>query len=119
MPLSTKEGGVATKKGILVKTQQLVAWQEVEDLVDTAVEQGIHHWVNSSVVICNRVDYSVELTTKGGTTHNVDVEGLTTGLQLLADKHPRRFRHVVEQDIDAEDADVFMQLCVFGDVVYG
>lgn len=51
--------------------------------------------------------------------HSINIESLKKGWQLLAEKYPHIFARFQEEQYDASDADVFVQLCVFGEVVYG
>ena len=41
------------------------------------------------------------------------------GLQLMADKEGRHFADFMAESDDAVTADVFLQLCVFGEVIFG
>jgi len=50
-------------------------------------------------------------------THNR--QALQQGLELMALKSPRHFSDFLNENDDAETADVFLQLCLFGDVAYG
>ncbi|KOX53843.1 hypothetical protein ADL19_14815 [Streptomyces purpurogeneiscleroticus] len=47
------------------------------------------------------------------------VESVQKGLNLMAEKYPEHFSNMVSGNWDAETADVFVQLCVFGDIIYG
>ena len=50
----------------------------------------------------------------------LDLEAIKKGLQLFADKKwSRHFANFMNENEDAETGDVFLQLCVFGDVIYG
>jgi len=50
----------------------------------------------------------------------LDMKALNKGWRLLRQKHPKIYWRIVkDEDFDAEDADVFLQLALFGDVVYG
>jgi hypothetical protein len=41
------------------------------------------------------------------------------GLKVLGEKYPSRVAEILEENGDAETADLFIQCCVFGEVVYG
>ncbi len=50
----------------------------------------------------------------------LDYEAIQRGVQLLARKYPARLAEILEAvPDDAVTADVFIQLCVFGEIVYG
>jgi hypothetical protein len=56
---------------------------------------------------------------KGKKTYRLDLESITKGLQVMAEKCPRHFADMVSEDFDATTGDVFLQCCLFGEVIYG
>ncbi|MGX9944955.1 hypothetical protein ACTG4Q_21055 [Bradyrhizobium denitrificans] len=52
-------------------------------------------------------------------THKFTPESVTKGLQWLLANHAWRIEQIVKETGDAETADVFMQACIFQDIVYG
>lgn len=49
----------------------------------------------------------------------LNIESLTKGLELMSVKHSRHFSDIIEENDDAETADVLVQLAIFGEIVYG
>jgi hypothetical protein len=49
----------------------------------------------------------------------LNLEAIKRGLQLLADNHPAVFADVVDENEDAQTGDIFLQLCLFGEVILG
>jgi len=49
----------------------------------------------------------------------IDRDALIKGLQLMAEKYPRHFADFIEENDDADTGDVFLQLCCFGDIIFG
>jgi hypothetical protein len=49
----------------------------------------------------------------------LDLPRLLEGLRLMAEKQPRHFGNWRDENEDGDTGDVFLQLCVFGKVVYG
>ena len=45
-------------------------------------------------------------------------EKLVRGLQVMAEKYPRHFADFHAENDDAETGDVFLQCCLFGELVY-
>ena len=41
------------------------------------------------------------------------------GLQLMAEKRPKVFADILADKIDADTGDIFLQYCLFGEVIYG
>lgn len=52
-------------------------------------------------------------------TYKLNLETLTNGLALMAEKCPHQFANFMQENEDAGTGDVFVQLCCFGEVVYG
>lgn len=44
---------------------------------------------------------------------------ITAGLQIMADEYPDHFADLLQDNVDAATADVFLQCCVLGEIVYG
>jgi hypothetical protein len=114
---------------MIVTSTTNVSSQQIADLVITAFEGGITYWCESCD--CGSAyqkpatyDGPFEWTLK---LHDEDddvtltPEKIQTGLQKLADDFPTIFNRCTDEDgdYDGDDADIFMQLCLFGEVVYG
>ena len=44
---------------------------------------------------------------------------LEAGLQVMAEKYPRHFSDMLEENDDADTGDVYLQCCLFGEVIFG
>lgn len=110
--------------------------QQVADQIVTALEGGSNYWLEQFKPIkgkelaaespwyaCPNVwagDYEIEiLADEDSKTYSFTPEKLKAGLEWLAKNHPDRITEIVEETGDAETADVFLQACVLGDIVYG
>lgn len=121
-------------------------WQNVSDLLCSAFEGGSNYWYMieefhmppelkgvSKDKVFRHLDYP---TREGGylivsNQQLVDDEGddivkrkidrprLIEALQLMAEKHPEHFTAFAREGGDAITGDVFLQLAVLGEVVYG
>lgn len=54
-----------------------------------------------------------------GETHVLDLAALKKAWILLRQKYPKIYKRVIDESWDAADADVFLQLAVFDDVIFG
>jgi alkylation response protein AidB-like acyl-CoA dehydrogenase len=54
-----------------------------------------------------------------GKVYNYGFSTLRYGLELIEQAYPKRFAALSSGDFDAEDADVVVQLGLFGKIVYG
>lgn len=55
----------------------------------------------------------------GATPLRLDREKVMAGAQVMAAKYPQHFADWMNEDGDATTGDVFLQCCVFGELVYG
>ena len=51
--------------------------------------------------------------------HPLTIDNVRRGLELMRDEYPRHFADLVEEQDDAITGDVWLQLAVFGEVIYG
>ena len=51
--------------------------------------------------------------------HHITLEDVKKGLELMRDQHPRHWADLVEENDDAITGDVWLQLTVFGELIYG
>lgn len=49
----------------------------------------------------------------------VSQKSVKEGLEIAAKDYPDRFRAIIDEEYDADDADVIFQLCVMKEVVFG
>lgn len=56
---------------------------------------------------------------EGGKKHKVSAKDIANAIVLMANKHPNHFGDMVGETDDASTADVFLQLCVLKDLIYG
>jgi len=54
-----------------------------------------------------------------GETHVLDLPALKKAWILFRQKYPKNYQRLVEENWDAGDADVFLQLAVFDEVIFG
>lgn len=111
-----------------------IAASVVEGLVTTAFEGGSNYWY-SSLAPDNADDlegigyWHIELPLMPGRyvtfedlegdEHKLDLAAIQRGLSAMAMRHPRDMADALNQEDDGDTADVFLQCCVFGKVIYG
>lgn len=52
-------------------------------------------------------------------THYLDRKKISRGLRVMSEKYLSHFTDFIYENDDASTGDVFLQCCVFGDIVYG
>lgn len=88
--------------------------------------QGDHYWhpcqlvplVGGCAVICG--DLENPDAKDDPKQHRLDRAALQRGLEVMSSKYPRHFANMLDDcRCDAETGDVFIQCCLFGEIVYG
>lgn len=125
---------------IEVKATVRIPNQKIMDLITAAVEGGCRYWAKFVFPAHYKEQYGSyeQIPFKGGQIEVYDIEtgellgyinqaSIKVGLQLMADckdlmEKPvpaRHFKNLATDNEDAETADVFLQLAVMGEIVYG
>ena len=131
---------------ISFQTTETIPTELVRDLLTTAFEGGSNYWVTQVHVArlpagMRRKDFEfwhAELPlVNGGAVKFLDAEepdhqfadslnyytldftAITKGLAAMRLKYPDSWKAAIDGTFDALTADVFLQCCIFGEVVYG
>lgn len=105
------------------------------DLIVTAFEGGSNHWLNSaervSLHTTSKIPWYSDAAFYQGDWHitlrvddepepyHLDPRAVREAWDHLRADFPDRAQSILDESYDADDADVFLQLAVFNDVVYG
>jgi len=54
-----------------------------------------------------------------GIEWRIEYEDMEIAAQIMAEKYPRHLRDAILENHDADTGDVFLQLCCFGEIIYG
>jgi len=54
-----------------------------------------------------------------GDNLRLDLDAIHRGIQIMAQKYPHHFANVINENDDAITGDVFLQCCLFGELIYG
>jgi len=104
--------------------------RRIADLLETALHGGIWYWAHiKRVCVCARTmdaaalvsgECVVDFTTVDDKTiRRLDRGIIERGLLAMMTKAPRHFGNWLAEREDAETGDVFVQCCLFGEIVYG
>ena len=119
-----------------ISTTLTVTEKDIDDIMATALEGGINHWCSEAEVIGDYLgEFSSEQISRGGVLKLYDAEEDITYLLTLNEllhgiKKAYEDHWFVNYDwcdgevldtsqIDAEVADVIVQLAIFDDVIFG
>lgn len=120
--------------GFKVSTSHIMTDKQLEYLFVTAFEGGSNYWYHelrsietssikedkSEAFYDNIMMHGFKLVdTYTGKTHEIVPTEYWLALQRMADNQHKHFRDIVNDNVDAETGDVFLQTLVFGKVIYG
>jgi hypothetical protein len=118
-----------------IQVDKKISFDNLNDLITTGIESGFYNWLAPTVkwneklwgdlknsieegklVLTNRnvIEDNEELIIKTITMADIKI-----ALQLMADKYPTHFNDFIDETYDATTGDVFIQLLLLGDIVYG
>jgi hypothetical protein len=110
--------------------------KKITDQIISAIEGGSGYWMETFNPVRGReratddLWYADEKVWSGDFEVNVRIhdedetrkftpDSVKKGLQWLLDNHAWRIDQIIKETGDAETADVFMQACLFQEIVYG
>ena len=68
---------------------------------------------------CYALDDAETEEEKAEARHEITIADVQKGLELMRDQYPRHYADLVEENDDLITGDVFLQLAVFGELIYG
>ena len=121
----------------IVKVTKAFSNNTIYDLLVTAREGGSNYWMDSYKCEKPKQDFTpvdgevykfADYPIHGGRViikHDDGESSILTratierGLKVMANEYPKHMDDILNENYDADTADVFLQCCVFGEVVYG
>ena len=125
------------KQRIEVNITKAVTIQKVKDLLTTALEGGSNYWYSELEPLQTpkgkkpsdyefwHIDIPFEptgligITDADGDEHELGFLTIKRGLETMAAKYPEHWADFLTERDDAITGDVFLQCCLFDDVIYG
>ena len=135
VPLDAREMTAVTDE-ITISVPITVSEQMLSNLLISALEGGSNYWIRELSLFDRYAKRTRRLTDNpvrnlqsimvladdDGTWYRVDMPPhpcLEKGLKIMAANHTNHFTNLINDDDDAETGDVFIQCCIFGEVLYG
>ena len=119
---------------------ETVTANRLSDLLTGALEGGSNYWyvIENEILAegINRKDFAfphIEIPFTEGCAliigeneqdpslcgKRLDWDSMQKGLQIMYDKYNRHYLDFINENDDAETADVFLQCCLFGEIIFG
>jgi hypothetical protein len=131
-----------TTPTITVTVQQSVPYDRISNLLCSAFEGGSNYWYTIAEFtappaftfrtdpehLYKHLDYPLnaggaltigDIEDDTNPTKILNLDTIAKGLQTMADKYPRHFGDFMSENDDADTGDVFLQCCLFDEIVYG
>lgn len=77
------------------------------------------HWAMFDGGKIGFVEHDGESNEPKPVNHTLDLEKISAGLALMANKYPHKFAEVMTDEIDGPLGEEFLQLCLLGELKYG
>ena len=101
------------------------------DLLITALEGGSNYWyifldargnaesIIDDVLINNKTFDVMDIENDTDKLGELSIESIGSGISLFKKDYQEHYQDVINERWDAISADVFFQLCILGDIVFG
>lgn len=86
---------------------------------DGGSSQGEDYWHWSQLLPIDGGAVKVVLLGDADKTYRLDGAAIARGSALLAERHPQHFADAINGNADATTGDAFIQLCLFGELIFG
>lgn len=118
---------------VIITIKHDIPVQRLTDLICVALEGGSNYWYRiekremlelpywEALKVCGRILISNHYVQNEDKKRSewLDLYGMEQGLKTMQEKYPRHFNDFIEHNDDAVTGDVFLQCCLFGEVLYG
>lgn len=121
------------KKVNKMQTKVELSDERIKTLLCSAFEGGSNYWIERvDVPLKNERNPKVEFwhecpiygdklvvhCSEDEKAYTLDRAALEKGLEIMVQNWPEHFANVLNENDDAETGDVYLQCCLFGDIVY-
>lgn len=101
------------------------------DQIITAFEGGSNYWIYrvdlhgqkyGDEATYDRPDWRIDIWPEGEEEEEpciLNEKAVVEGMAWLKENYPKRWAAIMIDEYDAEDSDVFLQACLFKEIVYG
>ena len=114
-----------TKNTIAIRSH--IKLEDIAGLLGSA-SRGASYWCENKLDFESEVDAALEKTgvgfcklydTEEEKPYLLNLKKIKRGMTVMAKKEPKHFADFVSGDYDQTTGDVFLQCCLFGEVIYG
>lgn len=120
-----------TTQSVTVQVKHTIDRERLEDLLVGAFEGGSNYWIGhckrerQGLPVGNLYDAAfadglwIYPKDQLDRPRFLNLDRMRFGMTRLSEEHPRHMADILNGNDDATTADVWLQLCLFGEVVYG
>jgi len=116
-------------KKITISIRHHIKLEDIKDWLNCA-SSGVKYWAGNA--LCFESETEKALTDEGveiqdfeegddlnPKIHILNLKKIKKGLTIMAKKYPKHFADFLKEDYDNGTGDVFLQCCLFGEIIYG
>lgn len=103
---------------MITKEIKPIVWEFENDNGERFKEMG-KHWIQDYPLNPNGALIIDSIEDEEYKAMRLDLDAIKKGLQIMAEKDPQEFGNFLAEEEDGNTADVFLQCCLLGDVIYG
>lgn len=109
---------------IVITASYSIPREDIKSLLDSA-SRGASYWCTSELAYESETEKALTVegvklfNDEGNESRTLNIEDIKKGLKVMAEEQPQHFADFIEGNGDNDTGDVFLQLCLFSDVVYG
>lgn len=100
------------------KTYTSSSGRKIVPMFGGTIEPFVDYPVQGGLVSCAVREDLADASQKGR-TYPLDGASVMSGLRVMALKYPRHFANFLSDNYDAITGDVFVQCCLFGEILFG
>ena len=104
---------------IITAVESHGGWLESFNATGLPRPDGVTWWEQLPKVLGTMYDWFLSFEDIDGDKHVLNQKKVECGLRLLLTEEPEHYQDWRAENYDAITADVFLQLCLLGEVVYG
>lgn len=112
-------------KNLSIAIRHHISYELIKGLLDSA-SRGSDYWCNNGLAYESETNKA--LTDKGVLVRNVEKDlykdilfnlpKIKKGLTVMAKKYPEHFADFIKEEYDQTTGDVFLQCCLFNEIIY-
>jgi len=112
-------------KNLTISIRTHFTYEQIKGLLDSA-SRGSDYWCENGLAYESETDKALTITgvlikdyeTEPNKSTSLNLSKIKKGLTVMAKKYPKHFADFLQEDYDETTGDVFLQCCIYGEIIY-